>query len=88
MTLHQQVIIRAVKRVVDAGPYPYMNTWEDYQRAVEDWTWKIRQALAPESLCPRCKHRDDCIIYTNPYETEVCLSYDSLRPSKNEVEEE
>jgi len=86
LSLHRKIIIRTVKSIVDAGPYPYMNTWEDYQRAVEEWTWKIRQGLAPDSLCPKCKHRDDCVMYTNPYETEVCLNFDCLRRSTKEEE--
>lgn len=75
MTLRQQLIIKTAKSVVEAGPYPYMNTWPDYQRAVEDWTWKIRQALAPKSPCPKCDLRDDCGIYQNPYDVEVCTDY-------------
>ena len=86
MSLHEQLIVRTIKSIVDAGPYPYMNTWEDYQRAVEDWTWKLRQALAPDSLCPKCMHRDECIVNTNPYETDVCLSYHCLRPTVKEEE--
>jgi len=78
MTLHEQMTIRTVKSVIDAGPYPYKCTWEDYQRAVEDWTWKLRQAVAPDSLCPKCEHRDDCVINTNPYDVDFCASHNSL----------
>jgi len=77
VTLEQQLIIKTVKSVVDAGPYPYKNTWEDYQRAVEDWKWKIIGALSPVALCYKCKDRDECVSYQSPYEIWICTAYDS-----------
>jgi len=78
MSFKEKLIIKTVKSVIDVGPYPYMNTWEDYMRAVEDWTWRLRQAIAIDSLCPRCKFREECVINTNPYETEFCCSYEPI----------
>jgi len=38
-------VLEAVKKLVEKGPYPYMNTWDDYQRAIDDWMGKLMNVL-------------------------------------------
>ena len=40
--------LEAIKKLVETGPYPHMNTWEDYQRAVDDWLGKMMNVLEAE----------------------------------------
>lgn len=40
--------LKAVKKLVEKGPHPDINTWEDYQRSIDDWLGKLMNVLEAE----------------------------------------
>ena len=40
--------LKVIKKLVETGPSPHMNTLEDYQQAVDDWLGKMMNILEGE----------------------------------------
>jgi len=52
----------------------------EYIKEFDNWVWKLRAILSPDSPCPNCIHRDYCIEdgQSNPHRVTSCTGFEEL----------